>query len=144
MNPSRNATPAGGLKESIDFHGPTWVYHCFCVHGSTLYVGIAASVTRRMRQHRATKPWWPDVDCVVADLYRTRAEALDVEAHYIRWGNQVLHNIAGTLKAPPVPHSWIQRRDVDLDHGLHFRDYVVLPDQRMLRASTGELIARAS
>lgn len=74
--------------------GPTWLYQAVCEHNGLLYVGIASDLSRRLAQHRATKPWWSDVDAVVAGLYPSRTAALTVEAGIIGGANPV-HNIAG-------------------------------------------------
>lgn len=76
------------------------------------------SITRRLYEHKARSPWWRHVDGVIAFLYATRRQALDVEAHCIRWGNEnSLYNRRGKGTQPPKPHEWVTLRDYDLPNG---------------------------
>lgn len=88
----------------------TWVYQCFCEHGSLLYVGIARGVDRRLSQHSATKSWWSEVDQVLANLYQTRRQALRVEAHHITHDGP-RYNIAGLPLRPNEPYMFVRRKD---------------------------------
>lgn len=83
---------AGNVVRMIDKR-PTFVYQCSCAHGGLLYVGIAHDLAARIRQHRS-KPWWPHVDMVTAELYEDRAAARQVESHTI-WHEHPTHNRVG-------------------------------------------------
>jgi hypothetical protein len=97
----------------------TWVYHCMCSHGATLYVGIANNVRRRLGQHKR-KDWWPEVDVVIADLYPTRWQAEDVEAHYVGQGSRSqLRNELLMVDEPEPPHPWILRQYWGFDDAGH-------------------------
>lgn len=118
----------GGALNLHAINDATWVYHCFCASGAKLYVGIAKDLIRRLTQHRAAQPWWPHVDSVVADLYPTRRQALDVEAFYIKQGGR-LKNVQGAPPEIAAPHRWIMRRDVTCRGGvIHPHEYSVLPN----------------
>jgi hypothetical protein len=71
-----------------DLKEPTWLYHLFTGgDGETsdrlLYIGIAAQLRRRMRQHAATKRWWQDVEQVVAIVGCCRRHVLIEESEHI-------------------------------------------------------------
>jgi hypothetical protein len=48
-----------------------------------LYVRVTNNAKRRHREHRASKPWFPEVKKVKAKNYRTRARALQAERRAI-------------------------------------------------------------
>jgi predicted GIY-YIG superfamily endonuclease len=50
-----------------------------------LYVGIAVDLERRIAQHKANQPWWPEVANVAAWQFPTRAQArsAEVDANHI-------------------------------------------------------------
>jgi len=77
---------------------PTWVYRLYCEHEMTLYVGIASDLDRRLAQHRATKPWWPEVAIIEARLLPSRAEARALEATNIAAGAP-RYNVSGRRPA---------------------------------------------
>lgn len=61
--------------------GATWLYHLMSRDdGTPLYIGIAGNLSRRLRQHKSTKPWWSEVWLISAYIYPTRRAALDAEA----------------------------------------------------------------
>jgi hypothetical protein len=65
--------------------GATWLYHLMPrFDGTPLYIGVAGDLRLRMNQHRKSKPWWREVDHVVAYIYPTRLGALAAEACGIR------------------------------------------------------------
>lgn len=87
-----------------EINDPTWVYHAFCEHNGLLYVGVASDPERRVRQHLYAKPWWRhEVDMVLAELYPSRRQALDVESSAIH-NMRPTYNLRG--QAPPIclPH----------------------------------------
>ena len=98
--------------------GPTWVYQLFCDHGALIYVGVATDVRRRLKQHRATKAWWPEVFSVAAYLFPSREHALMVEAARIREGVSPRYNVAGR-QARSLPPGVSQPIDIDFWPILH-------------------------
>lgn len=62
----------------------TYVYKLYDLGEQLLYVGIAEKLLSRMKQHEATKPWWPDVARIEFIEYTSRATARDVERTHIR------------------------------------------------------------
>jgi predicted GIY-YIG superfamily endonuclease len=52
-------------------------------HRRPLYVGVTNNPARRHREHRASKPWFPQVKKVKTKHYRTRARALHAERRAI-------------------------------------------------------------
>jgi predicted GIY-YIG superfamily endonuclease len=96
---------------------PTWVYYLQNVEGDSIYVGATCALENRLSQHRATKPWWGEVDYIVAELYPNREQALTWEACSIRdWRPRYNREV------PPQPviptwitdGSWRQLREVHL------------------------------
>lgn len=84
--------------------GPTWVYYAYCSHGGLLYVGVARDVEARVKQHRSDKPWWNlEVDSMLAFIYPTRRQALEVESHAIHV-SRPYYNIAGQAGMEALPH----------------------------------------
>lgn len=62
----------------------TWVYSAMCEHSSLLYVGITRHLERRLAEHKASKPWWPEVASVQAELFADRGSARLHELEVIR------------------------------------------------------------
>lgn len=92
------------MNTESPINGPTWVYYAYCEHDGLLYVGVAGNVERRIAAHRYDKPWWDrEVDYVLATLYPTRRQALDVEAHEIKT-HRPTHNITGQASTEALPH----------------------------------------
>lgn len=58
---------------------PTALYRLFCGE-QLLYVGISCDPDGRLLDHKAQKPWWPDVDRVKVTWCRDRMSALRDEA----------------------------------------------------------------
>ncbi|MDN5929502.1 MAG: DUF2637 domain-containing protein [Pseudonocardia sp.] len=89
----RSAEEAAGVPVAAP-----WLYggHVYRLYGDTdqlLYVGIADIPATRLGDHRRTKTWWSEVVRAEVEAYRTRAEALAVEALAIRTERPV-YNIA--------------------------------------------------
>lgn len=104
---------------------PTWVYRCYCSHYGLLYVGVAADVRRRLHQH-TSKPWWPHVEYVLAERFASRAAALEVEAHTIRY-DRPQHNIAGAPTDSDLHHRIVERRDYYRDDKRHIVAFADAP-----------------
>lgn len=62
----------------------TWLYRMHDTHGDLLYIGISGALGARMDLHRTDKPWWPDVDHVIATMVGQEHIALDLERAAIR------------------------------------------------------------
>jgi len=62
----------------------TWLYHLESRAAGLLYIGVAWDLDRRLRQHRKTKSWWPEVYIIASFLYPSRQSALAAEAVGIR------------------------------------------------------------
>lgn len=72
---------------------PTFVYRLFDDEGVLLYVGVSQDVQRRLRQHAAVQPWWPQVHHYSTIKYQTRREAQRAEGSAIR-DEKPQHNVA--------------------------------------------------
>lgn len=61
------------------------VYELYAQDGTALYVGIARHIPSRFKTHRATKPWWNEVDetRVVITRYETDWDAALAERERI-------------------------------------------------------------
>lgn len=71
-----------------------YLYEAFCKYQGLLYVGITNDFQRRIRQHRATKDWWPEVDCVPVSEFTDRFSARRAELATIRHDHPS-HNVDG-------------------------------------------------
>ncbi|QOR55327.1 MAG: hypothetical protein SHS37scaffold537_25 [Phage 68_12] len=69
------------------------VYQLLDARGAPLYVGVSADPAERIRQHRFTRAWWPQVVDVVLSERLPRADAEALERDLIRT-LQPRHNIA--------------------------------------------------
>jgi hypothetical protein len=56
------------------------LYRCFDVAKSLLYVGMTSNPEERIKQHRADKPWWGDVDHMTIQKFRNRRALAIAEA----------------------------------------------------------------
>lgn len=77
--------------------GNNWVYRLYDVDGDLLYVGCTEDVERRLREHHS-KPWFPLVDHVEADIYDGRASAAHAELRLIH-EHQPPYNVQGVCRA---------------------------------------------
>lgn len=71
----------------------TAVYRFYGEDDVLLYVGITKDFEKRRQQHKATKPWWPQVKRPVVDLYDDEQEARQAELLAIT-GEHPVHNVA--------------------------------------------------
>ena len=63
---------------------PTFnVYTCYSGDGEALYIGCSLNMPRRVRQHRATKPWWHEVERI--DVWPTNATEIWIAEDMERW-----------------------------------------------------------
>ena len=60
------------------------VYRLWALSGQLLYVGCTGRLEDRLTEHRATKPWWPEVAAVSIEQHLSRDAALKAEATAIR------------------------------------------------------------
>ena len=58
----------------------------------TLYVGYTENPSRRLKEHRRQKPWFPKITNVSIERYATRHEALKTEALAVYFGED-LYNV---------------------------------------------------
>ncbi|GAA4987280.1 GIY-YIG nuclease family protein [Actinopolymorpha pittospori] len=63
---------------------PNALYRFFDEDGALLYVGITASLPRRLGEHAAEKPWWTSLRRITVDHYDSRAAAIAAETEAIR------------------------------------------------------------
>lgn len=84
------------------------LYQLFDRYGALLYVGVTENLTRRMYQHKRSKPWWRRVRRTATETYPTRADAIEVESAIIR------------AERPPHNHCWIAESRVEKQF---IRDY---------------------
>jgi predicted GIY-YIG superfamily endonuclease len=59
------------------------VYRHLSADGELLYVGVTGDPYERMKAHRRTSSWWPQVARLVIRVYPSRRAALDAERHAI-------------------------------------------------------------
>ena len=92
---------------------PTWLYSLLSAGGhasqDVVYVGVTSHLPSRLQQHKADKPWWGEVDYVIAYCYSDRERALTWEAEFIRH-----HRPRFNHEVPPqpvIPDGW----DANLD-----------------------------
>lgn len=81
---------------------PTTLYRFFDEEGRLLYVGVSTSAPNRMKQHRATKPWFTQVASATFSHLPTRNAALEAEAVAIRT-EKPLMNVVTPLIWKEVP-----------------------------------------
>lgn len=72
--------------------GDAFVYRCMSADGRVLYVGMTANRIVRMRNHKSSKAWWPEVDRVVWTEAMPILVARRVEKALIR-SLRPLHNV---------------------------------------------------
>lgn len=70
--------------DSRDQRTPTALYHLYDADGTPLYIGISNDPERRFKQHRDTKPWWPQVARKTIEWHPSRDCALAKEAAAIK------------------------------------------------------------
>lgn len=92
------------IPAQIEFtEPPTALYRLFGASKLLLYIGVSGSLSLRMRQHAADKPWWPEVRLKTLTWYASRDEALEAEAAAIR-AERPVHNLQHAYREPaPVP-----------------------------------------
>jgi hypothetical protein len=81
----------------MNTHDSTDLYRFYDHDGRLLYVGISFSAVARASQHRAEKPWWPDVANMTVEHLPSRAAAMAAELAAIRT-EKPIHNVAGVAR----------------------------------------------
>jgi predicted GIY-YIG superfamily endonuclease len=66
-----------------------------------LYIGITDSIGGRITQHRADKPWWPEVSIIRIESHETRRDAEIAEKAAIQ-AEEPVYNIVHVVKPTPV------------------------------------------
>lgn len=94
------ALAAGGPEVEINGDEPTALYRFYDGIDRLLYVGITNNLITRWADHRAEKPWWPQVSKRTVVLYGSRGEAEDAEKTAIRM-EQPIHNVVGRSEPRP-------------------------------------------
>jgi predicted GIY-YIG superfamily endonuclease len=80
------------MPDPTDQRGRTALYRLYDTDGTPLYIGVTDNPDRRFKQHRDTKPWWPQVARKTIEWHPSRAVALAEEAAAIKAETPV-HNI---------------------------------------------------
>lgn len=81
------------------------LYRMYDGSGELLYVGISTNLDRRLGNHVAGKPWWPQVVQITVEHHRNRVLAEIAERNAIatekpRWN--IIHNLPGAKPHPPA------------------------------------------
>jgi predicted GIY-YIG superfamily endonuclease len=84
---------------------PTALYRLYNADGALLYIGVTDNPERRFKQHRDTKPWWPQVAQKTTEWCPTRLRALAEEATAIE-AEAPIYNLEHNPAAPGAvsPH----------------------------------------
>jgi predicted GIY-YIG superfamily endonuclease len=100
-DPSDQSAPEAG-----DQNEPAALYRLYNTDGTLLYIGITDNPDRRFKQHRDTKPWWPQVTQKSVEWRPNRLRALADEAAAIEAETPIYnieHNPAAQ-RGPVSPH----------------------------------------
>lgn len=62
----------------------TWLYRIYDANDGLLYIGASGHLGPRLNNHRLHKPWWPEVDRILAVMVGPEHEALAAERAAIR------------------------------------------------------------
>lgn len=81
---------------------PHCVYMAYSESGEVIYIGSTSNPRLRVGQHKAVKPWWPEVVRVAVDTYPSKAEALAEEKKRI-CAQQPKYNITHHDTNRPMP-----------------------------------------
>lgn len=81
------------------------LYRMYDADGALLYVGISTNLDRRLGNHEAGKPWWPQVVQITVEHHRNRVLAEIAERNAIvtekpRWN--IIHNLPGVKPHTPT------------------------------------------
>lgn len=77
---------------------PTALYRLYDSAGNLLYVGITCNPSRRFTQHKAQKPWWPDVARKHIEWMESRGAAAQAEE------NAIYHEAPRWNTVRPIPY----------------------------------------
>ncbi|MEH0578951.1 hypothetical protein QBA54_31780 [Streptomyces sp. B21-108] len=82
----RSVSPeaSSSTSDPRDQRGLTALYRLYAADGTPLYFGISNDPDRRFKQHRDSKPWWPQVAHDTIEWYPSRDRALAAESTAIK------------------------------------------------------------
>ena len=84
------------------------MYRFWGTDGELLYIGISLSTVARMTQHRADKPWWPNIATITIETHEcTRYQMLAIERTAIVL-EQPKHNVTHGRRRYPESHPFAQ------------------------------------
>lgn len=84
----------------------TTLYRCWGELGELLYVGVTHDLTARMKQHRYSTEWYPQVARITASAYPDRMAALVAEAEAIE-SESPMHNRPPKYVTELPPIEWV-------------------------------------
>lgn len=82
-----------------------FVYQFTSASGEVIYVGCTKNFDHRIRTHRSTKAWWPDVANIQLRYFNGKAEALSAERDLLA-RLAPIHNVDGTPAARSDVGHW--------------------------------------
>jgi predicted GIY-YIG superfamily endonuclease len=118
----------------VSHRDPTHVYWLYDDAGTLLYVGQTVDIDGRMKRHKSTSPWLPQVARVRTVLYGSVVEARRIEAEAIR-SERPVHNLQHTGRPykPRVTANEVLAK-------LHAPDPLIARDLRWLLGKGDHLI----
>ncbi|MFM9652794.1 GIY-YIG nuclease family protein [Streptomyces galilaeus] len=73
-------TASTAMPDPREQRTPTALYRLYAADETVLYIGVTDDPDRRFKQHRDSKPWWPQVARKTVEWHPSRSRALAVEA----------------------------------------------------------------
>lgn len=80
---------------------PNELYRLYSSTDALLYIGITDSISRRLAQHRADKPWWGEVVTIKVERFPTREDLTRAELDAIA-RERPKYNIANSFKPETI------------------------------------------
>jgi predicted GIY-YIG superfamily endonuclease len=99
VQPSTTASTATPDPRAQRVDEPAALYRLYGTDGALLYIGVTDDPDRRFKQHRDSKPWWPQVARKTIEWRPSRAIALAEEAAAIK-AEAPVYNIDHNPAAP--------------------------------------------